>query len=345
MLKIYDRSMNFCAAVTGYVSMDRTDQFSLAGDMTLTLLADDAVAGKIVPGCFAVTETGDLYSADSVRLSGDTLTAVFTGGAGLLKNCVVPEDQRYLPFTTRAANAIEMTVKSYGMGAFPTTLYIEKCASSRKLKSLISAGSLYDNVIDALAGAGLGLRLSYEQGDIVFALSEGRERDIILWDAAGAMTIDYVTDVKNYRNKAVVSGDSEENGVGTLVASVTAAECGFDDDWDDGAWGERSVFVDAGDIKRADYTTVVSEAQGITFFDRSAYLSALKSRGAEVLAKMRPAVEAVLRLDTECDLRPGDIVNLRRRGISGRKRVIVTEIRRRSSDGKETLTALLRVIG
>lgn len=345
MLKIYDRSMSFLDAVTGYISMDRTDRFSHAGEMTLTLSADDAAAGKIVPGCFAVTEGGDLYSADSVRLDGDTLTAVFTGGAGLLRCCVVAEDQRYLPFTTRAAYAIEQTVRSYGMNAFPTTMYIEKCASTRSLKSLIGAGCLYDRVIDALSGAGLGMRLSFEEGDIIFALSEGRERDFLLWDAAGAVNIDYITDVKNYRNKAVVAGDSEENGVGRISASVTAAECEFDDSWDDSSWGERSVYVDAGDIKRADYTTVVSESQGISFFDRSMYLSALKSRGAEVLTKMRPAVEVTLRLDTECDLRPGDIVSLRRRFVPGKKRVIVTEIRRRSADGKDTVTASLRVIG
>lgn len=345
MLKIYDRYMNFLAAVTEYISIDRTDRFSLAGEMTLTLSEDSEVARKIAPGCFAVTEGGDLYSAESVKREADTVTVGFTGGAGLLRCCVVAEDQRYLPFKTRAAHAIEQAVRSYGTGAFPTALYIEKCASTRTLKSLICAGCLYDRVTDALAGAGLGMRLSYEEGDIVFALSQGRERDILLWDTVGAMEIDYTTDVSNYRNKAVVAGDSEEDGVGRLRASVTAAECSFDDGWDDSGWGERSVYVEAEDIKRADYTTVVSESAGVSFFDRSLYLSALKSRGAEVLAKMRPALDFTLRLDADSDLRPGDIVSLRRRFVSGKKRVIVTEIRRRSVGGNESLAATLRVIG
>lgn len=344
MIRLYDSSMGYMGAVTEYASLDIRERFYSAGEMTLTLMTGSWRRLGASVGCFAVTDGGELYCLEKIRASGDETVLSFDGALSQLRCCVVPEAQRYLPFTTRAARAIELTVNSFGAGAFPMPLYIEKCGSDRKLRSVIGAGCLYDAVTEAAQGAGLGMRVYYEGGDVVFALSEGRESNIVLWDEALAARMDCTVDIESYRNRAVVIGDSEESGIGSISAEVTAAECQFDDGWEDGEWGERSVMVKAGDIKRADYTTVVSEGQGISFFDRAAYVEALRGRGAAALSSMRPAFTVSVSGGADLGLCVGDIVTVRRGDIALHHRAAVSEKHIREAGGEYSAEVRLSVI-
>lgn len=336
LIRIFRPEAGRCTLVAvsdNWISLSETVEFRGAGELILTLGAGSAAAKAAALGDILLVG-GEGFIVEGITRDEKTheVTLRAPGVLSVLNRCVASVTATE---TKPAEEAILSLAEEFAGSGLPLPLETEGGDGGDDVVLTPRTEGLFPLLVRLATVGQRGLEMTVSPGDGKLTLmapaildrTVGSASPVVLGtDMDTLLDTEETVDLGTYKNGVRVTSSEEVDGA-PVTETLTAADCGFGDGWDDGAAGRRDAAV------------TVSVAKGSFYddgeFDLDGYRGALRARAREYLAAHRPVVTLSARLPASVSaaLSPGDLVSVRTgSGLVSRLVTKKTILRRRGEE-------------
>lgn len=291
-IRFFDSKLDLTLIADDIISASVSSQWQSDGALTAVFPLSIRYEEMIVPGAFALA-AGESFVIESIerdRVRG-TLTVRGSSLTSLLKAGVITslESVKDTP-----ENIVARLIA--GAADFPFPFTLKESGAAESIQYLADYGSL-DKAVATLTKAtdtSCSFILDPKGGKCELYVSSVKDRTasssdpVTVSDEAGELyACSALTDMSDYYNRAELVG-AEKSGASRYKVTLNAAECNFEDGFDDSAALTRTLYVDCTGIRLAQYISGDAESAET---ELPIYYGAMKRYGRAILSSHRPKRE------------------------------------------------------